>query len=403
MHVLRQLRVSSTECEAAAAEEVSLLKPFFSFQLSGDLFARRLFMAVPEHGNEMTLVSQVPVNVPKKRSLCVEEPSKSSNADSSKRTRTRIQCDGEVSIVTGSIFGCTLANLVAHVSGRGVPGEKASILRSIRRFLAPAAEAVASMTGSDRHYLATSLAACRVVRTQRPCLRELTGKHRVKIDSKYGHAAAGLGSTAAILATVHVLAERPDDCAHLLHDRSLVKVLYNTRKLLKMWVVHGTLFKESVHSQGLGVEFRCIERAMYAARRVEAVCEADGTCGLAAMRLQLTAALEAAYPQTEVSEATHDALCQPRDHLSPSPSPSPASSPMSANAPVDGATVVPLAEIAGSGLSVLLSSTSGIRESQHRDDVSSAGTSTTHSSLDSRASVSSADSCQSLVLRLNTL
>ena len=115
----------------------------------------------------------------------------------------------------------TLGGLCAFLEGRGVPAERAHVLRTIRAQLVPVAAALQSMRGADVPHLSRGLASCRVVTAQRPCISEAT----VKLDSKYGHAFTGIGATAAILVAFGVMMEVPNHARHFVQDDSLIKAL----------------------------------------------------------------------------------------------------------------------------------------------------------------------------------
>ena len=99
----------------------------------------------------------------------------------------------------GATFGCTLGNIVGYLEGRGIPAERAYILRSMRTLLLPAAEAVRYMRGTDVEHLARGMASCRVVQPQRAALHEVNLPEFPTLDHKYGHACTVVGGRRSLL------------------------------------------------------------------------------------------------------------------------------------------------------------------------------------------------------------
>ena len=132
----------------------------------------------------------------------------------------------------GSAFGTTLGSVCAYLEGRGVPGEKAYVLRSIRTQLLPIAEALRTLRGTDAAFLSRGLASCRVAHAQR-------------VD----HRRAALPDRLQVRQPVHVLGRDRGDPRHLwrhVHcarctrstwcdDDSLVKTLRCVAEQLDHW------------------------------------------------------------------------------------------------------------------------------------------------------------------------
>ena len=384
------------------------MRRFFAYQSANELLLRRLVLAPPSGGTHLVLLRHVPTG-PLSSSSSSTGPSSfptgpmssSSSANAARRrararTRVRSPLDGELVPTVGSVFGCTLSNIVSYLSGRGVACERAAILRSLRRFLVPAARATSLMRGDDQPHLARGLAACRVVHAQRQFLRELNGAKRLKLDSKYGNTGTAFGATASLLGCFHVLSERPCDCAHLATDGSIVKVLRASCETLQEWLMRVGL--DDNHWTALRVEFRCARRAWLAARRVQraqlaqrASEAAEAAEAAELVRTQLSAALHAAYPIADVCEQTQMQLCECIDtgRTPPLPSLTAVQGPATAAAGEGAIAVIPLSELEGDGL--------GLLEARTRDGWMGSGASTiSHMSSSASSSASSSSNASSI-------
>ena len=199
-----QHRLPRAECERAGSEGGVLIRGFFSYHKQGELSVRRLLLAP-------TAATAAP------------------------RKRKASACSGDRTLdveTIGATFGCTLGNIVGYLEGRGLPAERAYILRSLRTLLLPAAESVRYMRGSDVEHLARGLASCRVVQPQRAALHETSRAGFPRLDHKYGHACTVVGTTAALLVAFQVMSTVPDHAEHLWKDGSLWKALHQANKVL---------------------------------------------------------------------------------------------------------------------------------------------------------------------------
>tara|TARA_B110001452_G_scaffold228367_1_gene203737 strand:+ start:696 stop:1970 length:1275 start_codon:yes stop_codon:yes gene_type:complete len=310
-----QFAATSYECEVAASEEHTLVRRFFDYQAVPELKIRRLVLGSPASANEMMLMGEMAANrgsgMPRKR----KEIDMEETREHVRRVQNRL--DGERVATCGATFGCTLGNIVGYLSGRQIPSEKAAILKSVRCFLIPAADAVRLMHGTDRQCLARGLASCRVTRTQRPFLRELVGRGRMRIDSKYGNTGAAIGCTASLLACFSVMAERPLDNQHFVTDGSLALVLEAAASLLETWKMNAP-FVDNEYWFALGVEHRCAQRAMLGARRAQheqrkrlPASARTVEQAVAAVREQLEWARAGAFPSNVcVCENNQAAICE---------------------------------------------------------------------------------------------
>ena len=179
--------LSRAEVQAAGCERVLALGPFFDYQQTAAIYVRRLVLTLP-------------------------------NLTSGKRSRDIAKAHSGVT-VCGSAFGVPLGAVCAYLEGRGLPAEKAYVLRSVRTQLLPLAEALKTISGADAVFLSRGLASCRVAQAQRDCLTEPLAK----IDSKYGNVYTCIGATAAILTCFGVMSVVPAHAQHLVDDESLVK------------------------------------------------------------------------------------------------------------------------------------------------------------------------------------
>jgi len=215
--------------QAAGHDRVQVLGPFFEYQRSSAVYVRRLVLTLPP-------------------------------PTSGKRSRDYAKTRGSVT-VCGSAFGTTLGSVCAYLEGRGVPGEKAFVLRSVRTQLLPIADALKTLRGTDAVFLSRGLASCRVAHAQRVAISEPLAR----IDSKYGHPYTCLGATAAILAVFGVMSGVPVHAQHLVNDDSLVKTLRCVVEQLDHWRSSAWSMAEDGWC-ALDAERRALRRATDAAR-----------------------------------------------------------------------------------------------------------------------------------------
>lgn len=221
--------LSKAEVQAAGHDRVQALGPFFEYQRASAVYVRRLVLTLP-------------------------------TPTSGKRPRDYAKARDSVT-VCGSAFGTTLGSVCAYLEGRGVPGEKAYVLRSVRTQLLPIAEALKTLRGTDGTFLSRGLASCRVAHAQRAAISEPLAR----IDSKYGNPYTCLGATAAILATFGVMCAVPSHAQHLVHDNSLVKALRCVVEQLEHWRSSTCAMAEDAW-QALDAERRALQRATDGAR-----------------------------------------------------------------------------------------------------------------------------------------
>lgn len=278
--------LSAMECSIAAKEGTTLLQRFFIYHNHTELTIRRLLVHTPHPGPSAEL--------PRKRKA-------TGLSDLAAAASETVLC-------SGSVFGCSLGNICGYLSGRGIPRERASILRGVRAALLPAAHALRTMHGADAAHLARGMAACRVVGAQRAALPELSADLAPKLDSKYGNVATALGATASILAVFSVMAEVDMHAMHFRMDNSVAKTLRCADQALSSWP-SATPRVPSSHWEALAAERRALQRAAIAAERAAAFTR-DRTARQS-VDAQLQAATRAAYPAHKtVNEATQSALRQ---------------------------------------------------------------------------------------------
>ncbi|MBN38149.1 MAG: hypothetical protein CMI29_06730 [Opitutae bacterium] len=255
---------------AAGCERCLALGPFFEYQQTAAVYVRRLVLTLP------TLTS-------------------------GKRTRDIAKASSGVA-VCGSVFGAPLGAVCAYLEGRGVPGEKAYVLRSIRTQLLPLAKALKTIDGADAVFLSRGLASCRVANAQRDCITEPLSK----IDSKYGNVYTCIGTTATILACFGVMSVVPAHAQHLVRDESLVKTLRCAMEQLDHWRCNSAFMPQEAWG-ALAAERRALRRATDAARMASYVYQDEAPSAL--IMRQLAWAKHAAYPpHRRVDEACQRAL-----------------------------------------------------------------------------------------------
>jgi hypothetical protein len=344
-----------SECERAGGEGSLLIKGFFAYHKQGELSARRLLLAPPP-------------------------PPVLGGGRHHRKRKAPTSGDRTLEVETaGATFGCTLGNIVGYLEGRGIPAERAYILRSMRTLLLPAAEAVRYMRGTDVEHLARGMASCRVVQPQRAALHEVNLPEFPKLDHKYGHACTVVGTTAALLVVFHVMSTVPAHADHLWKDGSLWKALNYAEKALDAWRPATVRMPED-HWEALGAEKRALRRATMAAfhewkRPRSGVLEASSH-----MASMIEAARAAAFPGGElVNEYTQakllDRLAQYQEKEC---------MPFAGHARVEGwsVTVLPLAELPGSMALV----TGGRRAAPAADDDGDSCASSSWRTLSSNAS-----------------
>ena len=287
-----------------------MLSSFFAYQAYGVLVVRQLYLEPPsDTTTTLTLVGQLRDGRRKDRVAPaggdVPRPAATATATAT--------ATGRGARCVGSIVGTTLAEVLAHTAHRQVDGgagrgERAHQIRSILQTLSPAKAALRVGGGAaDRLALAMGAGSLKVVRTQRDGIddampRQHASKRarRERVDAAYGSVAAALGCTAAVLATLAVLAgAAPSNALHFCRDGSVLTVLQATVAKLGEWIQ--TPYATSGPGDAtalldaLQVEFRASSRA------AEAVAAAPVWAGNEAVagehvRDLLRRAVCAAYP-----------------------------------------------------------------------------------------------------------
>ena len=275
------VQMTKSECEAAGGEGGLLLKGFFSYHKQPELGVRRLLLAPPAQSGE-----------PRKR-----------KAAGGSRART------ESHSTVGATFGCLLGNITGYLEGRGLPRERAYVLRSIRTLLLPAAEALRYMRGADVPHLARGMASCRVVHAERASIREVASPNFPTIDYKYGNSCTAVGATATLLVVFGVMSTVPDHSLHFWNEGSLWKAMRCAEEALASW--HPTTAcLPPEHWEALAAERRAMRRACMAAYVTWKRLSDTATSASEGMQLLLQAAQKAAFPSGAiVNEFTQADLC----------------------------------------------------------------------------------------------
>jgi hypothetical protein len=264
------LEMGKLEAQRAGYERVQGLGAFFGYQRDAAIYFRRLVLTLP----------------------C---------STSGKRGRDYAKARDGVTIC-GSAFGSTLGSVCAYLEGRGLPAEKAYLLRSVRTQLLPVAEALHTMRGADAAFLSRGLASCRVAHVQRAAISE----PMATIDRKYGNQYTCIGATAVLLTCLGVMSAVQDHAAHLGRDNSLTKALRCALANLENWKVSRIAMSDDAWL-ALAAERRAMRRAIAGARR--AACAAQGKPPHEVFALQLEWARMAAFPaRALVSEFTQASL-----------------------------------------------------------------------------------------------
>jgi len=275
---------------------------FFGYHARRDLLVRRLVLATPSnaHGGGTRGATTAAGAKRKAQHGSEHDPM------GAEGRRARVE---EVS-TCGATFGCTLGIIVAYLEGRGIPAERAHVLRGIRMQLLPAAESLRYMRGVDAEQLALGMASCRVVQAQRAAMSELGQPDCPRIDHKYGHAGTAVGATAALLAAFGVMCEVPDHCRHFAHDCSLAKALRCAEAALDNWKP-AVLHLPEEHWEALSAERRALRRASLAVRTAIEDATEGGCDPSVSMSRQIAWARLAAFPSGElVNEFTQTRLCE---------------------------------------------------------------------------------------------
>ena len=245
----------------AGTERVKLLGKFFSYHATDEIYVRRLVLCLPP---PMTHTS-----------------GKRQRQDPCPQARKE-----QVMHVCGASFGATLGSICAYLEGRGVPAERAYVLRSIRTQLLPVAEALRSMRGADVPHLSRGL------------------------DSKYGNAHTCIGATATLLCCFGTMATVPDHARHFVADSSIIKALRCAHEALEFWKVSSTHMTDT-HWAALASEKRAIARAVAGARCAAREAARRALDPTASVLLQLQWAREAAFPSNQlVSEFSQARLME---------------------------------------------------------------------------------------------
>ena len=264
------LEISKEEAQRAAHDRVQGLGAFFAYQRDAAIYFRRLVLTLP-------------------------------SATSGKRSRDYAKARDALTIC-GSAFGTTLGSLCAYLEGRGLPAEKAYVLRSVRTQLLPIADALGTMRGSDVAFLSRGLASCRVATAQRTLMAEAVSK----IDSKYGNPHTCIGATAALLTCFGVMSAVQDHAAHLGRDNSLGKALRCALVNLENWKASRIAMSDDAWL-ALAAERRALQRAAAGARRAAYVWQDQPPQILLARQLEW--ARIAAFPgNTLVNEFSQASL-----------------------------------------------------------------------------------------------
>lgn len=226
-----------------------------------------------------------------KRGQGVGGPMRQTRPNSKQAHYTQLQCGG-------TVFGCTLGNLVHHT--RRVTDAKplSKVMTALHRALGPAGRALHLCTGPDAAQLVRGMVCHRVLAAQGKRLHEL--KRCPKIDSQSGHVGVVLGASAAILVAFECMAAHRADCDGL--DAQLSACLRDAQTALVGWRLPDVVMDGMREARN--AEVRALERARIGVSRAQESCEALEPH--AALRLQLDCYRRAVWPAgEELGELAH--------------------------------------------------------------------------------------------------
>jgi hypothetical protein len=202
---------------------------------------------------------------------------------------------------SGTVYGCTLGNLVQH--SRGSKHSIASVIKCMRRVLAPGGRAVASSTGEDVAHLIRGMACHRVLKAQYGRMREM--KRCDAISTRVAHPGVVIGLAAAVLVAFEVMALDPEDAPGL--GAQLQACLRDVHAVLKAWRLPDVSDVHMVPAHQ--AELRAIERARVGVARGQLVGEMLPPAE--SVRLQLDAYRRAVWPPGEqLDEKNHGAVIE---------------------------------------------------------------------------------------------
>ena len=202
---------------------------------------------------------------------------------------------------SGTVFGCTLGNLVHHA--RGTKHSIATVVKCLRKVLGPAGRAAASCTGHDCPHLIRGMACHRVLRAQYSRMREM--KRCDPISTRIAHPGVVLGLSAALLVAFEVMNIEGEDSIGL--GAQLQACLRDAQAALDCWRLPDNSDR---HMFGAWqAERRAIERARVGVARGQMMGHA--LTDTESMRLLLDCYRRALWPEgEELSEDTHGLLLQ---------------------------------------------------------------------------------------------
>ena len=202
---------------------------------------------------------------------------------------------------SGTVFGCTLGNLVQH--SRGCKHSIANVIKCMRRVLAPGGRAAASCSGEDVPHLIRGMACHRVLKAQYSRMREM--KRCDAISTRVAHPGVVIGLSAALLIAFEAMAMDPEDAPGL--GAQLQACLRDAHAVLEAWRLPD--ISDSHMAAAHLAERRAIERARVGVARAQIAGQALSSVD--SIRLQLDAYRRAVWPPGEkLDEENHGALIE---------------------------------------------------------------------------------------------
>lgn len=166
-------------------------------------------------------------------------------------------------------------------------------------------DAHSKMSGDDAIIIEYGLASCSVMKHER---RSLSGGPGARIDGRYGNSGAAIGTTAAIITTIALLAKfDPAAREHfVLHD-TLSTALERSCMHLREWKTAGTMMSYE-DQQSLEAERRALARAYATVQASVARTQSRVDTVMNRLEIQLEAAMIGAFPPRRATRFNHDEL-----------------------------------------------------------------------------------------------
>ena len=203
----------------------------------------------------------------------------------------------------GTVYGCTMGNLMQHCRNPVNKRPLKTSMALLRKVLLGASRALGRTTGPDVEHLVRGMACHRVLKAQGKRLREL--RKAPAIDSKTGHVGQVVGAALSVLVAFECMAEHKPDRAGL--GAQLGASLRDAHGAVSRWRLPDVY--DDCMREAMRAESRALERAQLAVARAQLVGKKLPECE--AVRLQLDCYRRAVWPAgEELSCESHAQVCQ---------------------------------------------------------------------------------------------